>query len=59
MRIKYWNFKTKFYYGKKKKPNMYETLKKQKINEGEAIEIQKDVSRTFPDMIYFQKPNKG
>lgn len=24
IRIKYWNYKTKFYYGKRKKPNEFE-----------------------------------
>ncbi|CDW78427.1 tbc domain-containing protein [Stylonychia lemnae] len=58
-RIKYWNFKTKFSVSKKKKPNQFESLKKQKLDESEAIDILKDVSRTFPDMAYFQKPQKG
>lgn len=38
-RIKYWNFKTKFYYGKRKKPNEFEKLKRLNVNEGEAVEI--------------------
>ena len=53
-RIQFWNFKTKFFYGKKKKPNLYKTLKKLKTNENAAAEIRKDVHRTFPDISYFQ-----
>jgi hypothetical protein len=55
-RIQYWNFRTKFYYGKKKKPNLYRTLKRLKTNENAAAEIRKDIHRTFPDIEYFQKP---
>ena len=29
-RIKYWNYRTKFYYGKKKFPNLYKSLRSNK-----------------------------
>lgn len=57
-RIQYWNFRTKFYYGKKKYPNQYKSYKKLKKNDCTA-DIKKDVNRTFPYLAYFQKPNKG
>ncbi len=53
-RIMYWNFRTKFFYGKRKKPNLYRTLKRLKTNENAAAEIRKDIHRTFPDIQYFQ-----
>ncbi len=58
-RIQYWNFRTKFFYGKKKKPNLYPNLKQLKTNENAALEIRKDVHRTFPDIVFFQEPLKG
>jgi len=57
-RVKFWNYRTKFYLGKQKMPELFQALKMQTHNEYIG-DIKKDIYRTFPQYIYFQKPSPG
>jgi hypothetical protein len=56
-RLNLWYHKTGLLQGKIKNPELYQTLVKLKCKYNDDIE--KDIDRTFPDMMYFNEGNEG